>query len=193
MKSWATPMDEALMTCLFDTGVLDWLTRTNVQPCDLAPILHWRTQFRSHILVRSGRIVLLSRTEFPRFQIKPNRDLDIVDTNLALAWRSQHQLPLNSWALAEGIDNGNWKQLGMKASMSCIWQLIEYLSWSLSWQRLPFSSSLMNWYARLAGVLLPAACTWSWKASYVYLMFLLLVGDLEVGFRKWDEYFSNEQ
>ena len=128
-----------------------------------------------------------------RFQIKPNRDLDIVDTNLALAWRSQHQLPLNSWALAEGIDNGNWKQLGMKASMSCIWQLIEYLSWSLSWQRLPFSSSLMNWYARLAGVLPPAACTWSWKASYVYLMFLLLVGDLEVGFRKWDEYFSNEQ
>ena len=85
MKSWATPMDEALMTCLFDTGVLDWLTRTNVQPCDLAPILHWRTQFRSHILGRSGRIVLSSRTGSPS-DFRSNQIVILISSTHILLW-----------------------------------------------------------------------------------------------------------
>ena len=42
-----------------------WLRHTNVRQCNLAPILHWRTQFRSHILGRFGRILPSSCTGYP--------------------------------------------------------------------------------------------------------------------------------
>jgi len=74
----------ACLTRLLDwvslTRVLDWLTRTNVQPCNLAPILHWRTQFRSHILGRSWRIVLSSRTGSPQ----------ISDQTKSWSWYRRH-------------------------------------------------------------------------------------------------------